>query len=201
MQVLSVPDLFAIQVTLPVCNSMMTNLPSLVTVSLTHPPRNILIRCYIYVREQNFGRPSMFNQVVQAQVKALSGVLSGTPELQASQAEPLLNTNTGSIDATQVHLHAHAHHRFTGRSSGSVKWKLETLKHFFNRRTTGTQLCAPVCGLPRQPELGLALQKFSSEGFLLENLQSNFPSTPNRTRNPDQASEEVLVSVQFLTSI
>ncbi len=30
-----------------------------------------------------------FNQVVQAQAKALSGILSGTPELRISQAEPL----------------------------------------------------------------------------------------------------------------
>jgi len=53
------------------------------------------------------------------------------------------------------------------RTSGSVKQKFETLKHIFN-------------GLPHQPEYWLALQMFTSEGFLLENLQSNFPSHPNR---------------------
>jgi len=67
-----------------------------------------------------------------------------------------------------------------GQSSWVVKWKLESLKHISNRRTTGTQLCAPVCGLPLQPRLELALQKFTSEGFFLRNLQSNLPSHPNR---------------------
>jgi hypothetical protein len=47
------------------------------------------------------------------------------------------------------------------------------------------------------PGFGLASQKFTSEGFLLENLQSNLTSTPTRTRNPDSLSEEVLASVQF----
>jgi hypothetical protein len=41
------------------------------------------------------------------------------------------------------------------------------------------------------------MQKFTSEGFLLEKLQSNSSSNPNRTRKPDQASEEVLASVRL----
>jgi len=90
--------------------------------------------------------------------------------------------------------------RSADRSFGLVKWKLETHKHFFNRRTTGAQLWAPVRGLPFQPELGLALQNFTSEGFLLKNFQSNSPSTPDRTRKPDQESEEVLASVWFYTN-
>jgi len=73
--------------------------------------------------------------------------------------------------------------RFDGRSSGLVKWKLETIKHFFNRHSTGAlQFCAPVCCPTLQPKLGLCLQKFSSGGFLLENDQSNLPSTPNWTK-------------------
>jgi len=70
--------------------------------------------------------------------------------------------------------------RSAGRSFGVLKWKLETLKHIFNRRTTGAQLCTPERDLPLQPRLELALQKFTSEGFFLRNLQSNLPSHLNR---------------------
>jgi len=87
-----------------------------------------------------------------------------------------------------------------GQSSGVVKWKLETLKHISNRRTTGAQLCLPVRGLSLLPQLELALQKFTSEDFLLRNGQSNLPSHPNigSRRDPGLASEEVLASIQFL---
>ena len=78
-----------------------------------------------------------------------------------------------------------------------MKWKLETHKHFLNRRTTGTQLCALLRGLPLSPKLELALQKFTSEDFLLRNLQWNYFSLFKQTRKPNQVSEEVLVSLRF----
>jgi len=56
-------------------------------------------------------------------------------------------------------------------------------------------LCTHGRGLTRQPKLELALQSLPLKVFFLKNLQSNFPSTPNMTRKPDQASEEVLASV------
>ncbi len=74
------------------------------------------------------------------------------------------------------------------QSPGSVNQKLETLKHFFNRRSTGaSKNFAHVRSLTLQP--GLSSQKFTSEDFLLKNLQSNFYSLPKWTRKPDQVSE------------
>ena len=82
-----------------------------------------------------------------------------------------------------------------------MKWKLETLKHISNRRTTGAQLCAPVRGLPLLPQIELSLQKFTSEGFFLRNLQLNLPSHTliliGSRRDPGLASEEVLASILF----
>jgi len=98
----------------------------------------------------------------------------------SSESGKHLNTNTCSIDAAQAHLCA-------CQSSGSVKWKLETHKHFFNRRCTGaTKRCAHVHSLPHPPGLRLATQKFTSGDFLLRNLQSNSDSLLNWTRIPDQ---------------
>jgi len=45
--------------------------------------------------------------------------------------------------------------------------------------------------------LHLKGKKFTSKGFLLENLQLNPFSLTNRTRKPNQVSEEVLASIQF----
>jgi len=59
------------------------------------------------------------------------------------------------------------------------------------------QLYAHVRGLTLQPGLGLGAQKFTSEGFLLENLQLNSFSLLDWTRRPDQVSEEVLASIRF----
>jgi hypothetical protein len=118
-------------------------------------------------------------------------------EQRLSQGSPQAHRISGSAKRN-CHEHKHMLNRCStstslmrssrsaGQSSGVVKWKLETLKHIFNRRTTGAQLCAPVCGLFLQPQLEPALQKFTSEGFFLD---------------PGPASEEVLASIQFYANI
>ena len=85
----------------------------------------------------------------------------------------------------------------TGPLARALDQLSENLKHTnpFSIDTPQALLCAPVRSLIRNSELGHALQTFTSEGFLLENLQSNPTSTPIRTRKPDQVSEEVLASI------
>jgi len=96
-----------------------------------------------------------------------------------------LNTNTCSIDAAEAQLCLLA-------GAGNLK-----LTNTFSIDTAQAQPCTHVRGLTLQPGLGLASQKFPSEGFLLENLQSNSFSLLNWTRKPDQVSVEVLAFVQF----
>ncbi len=136
----------------------------------------------MYVQEQNFGWPSTIWQCRTSSNKgSLRGPVrhAGAPDQSSGTT---LNKNTGSIGAAQAHLHAHAHQRNAGQSSGSVKRKLETLRHFFNRRTTGARTCAHLCAV-------YPVNLSFNQTFLLILIRSR--------RDPDQASEEVLASVWF----
>ena len=126
----------------------------------------------IYVRVRNFGRPSMISLNRTSSNKGpLTGPvrhegflvgLSGTP---GTQAHILLNTNTCSIDVpmnAQVCL---------GGASGSVNWKLETLKHIVNRRAPGTSNLRNLCAVYPfhlcfgMPHNSLSLKIFSLKIF------------------------------------
>ena len=71
--------------------------------------------------------------------------------------------------------------RSAGRSFGVVKWKLETLKHIFNRRTTGTRTIARLCAVyPVNLSIGLLYKCLPQKVFSLKIFQSTLPSHPNR---------------------
>jgi len=110
-----------------------------------------------------------------------------------------LNTNTISIDAAQAHLHAQAHERYAGQNSGSVKRKLETLKHIFNRHTTGAWTLTRLCAVyPINPSFGLPYKCLPLKVFSMKIFHRTFLLILiGSRRDPDQVSEEVLASVQF----
>jgi len=124
----------------------------------------------------------------------LSGIPKGQQEFLDQPS--WIFSNTCSIDAAQAHLCVHVRSFVCLpelRISEVEAWNTQT----FSIDAAQAQLCTHVTSLTLQPSLRLASQKFTSEGFLLENLQSNPTSTPIRTRKPDQVSEDVLASIWF----
>ncbi len=95
----------------------------------------------------------------------LLGISTGLPELWISRTK--LNTITCSIGAPQVHLCVHMPTGSAGQSSGSVKLKLETHKHFFNRRSTGAALHTMCAVYLCNQSLGLPHKSLSLKVFFL----------------------------------
>jgi len=130
--------------------------------------RSGLRHSYIYVREQNFGWPSMIWQSHTSSNKgSIRHVRHARVLFQASGTS--LITNTGSIGAARAHLRAHAHQRNAGQNSDSVKQKLETHKHILNRCTTGARTIAHRCVVyPVDRSFGLPYKSLPLEVFFLK---------------------------------
>jgi len=153
----------------------------------------------IHVHEQNFGRPSMIWQSRTSSNKGSIRGLVRCARVLNQLSGTSLNTNTGSIDEAQAHLCAHAQEVTLARTSGSVKRKLETHKHIFNRHTTGARTLARLCAVyPVYLSIGLPYKCLPLMVFYLKIFNWTFLLILiGFRRDPDQVSEEVLVSVRF----
>jgi len=138
---------------------------------------SILALMGINVRKRNFGRPST---IWQSRTSSIKGPLEGSRQARRRSKPAKRNLSRFNRCSTGAIARACAP-SYAGETSGSAIRELETLKHIFDRRTTGARIFEHMCAHKTlRPVFRLALQRFTSEGFHLENLQSNLPSHPNR---------------------
>ena len=129
------------------------------------------------VRERNFGRTST---IWQSRTSSNKGPLEGSRQARRRLKPTKRNLSRFNRCSTGAFARACAL-SFVGEISGYAVWKLDTLKHIFDRRATGARNSEHLCAHKIiRPAFRLALQGFTSEGFYPENLQSNLPSHPKR---------------------